>query len=223
MTRVAFSAREVGRAGAALVGIGQLLEEYATECSPDPSVGFSERVVSAVAREQPPTPPILLLRSLRERSLAEAAHYLAGSLEAAIGARRSFGLAVRAQAIAVVLVALIVLTGGGVALAAGAAGLAHVLAPRAAPAFQHSGPAAPGHSHVRRAPHHMLKPHQVPPAKGKSDDHGRGGNKHEASGGGSNGKAGSDDSSTPEAKSPSATDTTHSSVKPKRSSAGGES
>jgi uncharacterized membrane protein YgcG len=222
MTRVAFSAREVGRAGATLVGIGQLLEEYAAECSPGPSAGLSERIVSAISREQPPTPPVLLLRSLRERSLTDAARYLAGSLQAAVGAQRSFPLAVRAQAIAIVLVAVIILGGGGVALAAGAAGLAQalapVLAPRAAPAVQQSRPAAaPGFSHVRRAPHHKVKPDHVPPAKGKPDDPGRGGNKHEGSGGGrSSGKGGSDDTDTSGLNS-SGSGATHSIARPKRS------
>jgi hypothetical protein len=227
MTRVAFSAREVGGAGPALVGIAGLLEEYAAECSPKPSARFTERVLSAIAREQPPTPPMLVLRSLRERSLAGVARYLAVSLQAAVGARRSFPLAVRAQAIAIVLVAVIVLGGGGVALAAGAAGLAHALAPvfapRAAPALQHSRPVAPGHSHVRQAPHHKLKPHHVPPAKGKPDDHGRGATTHEASGGGPSSGNGTDERDKPEAKSPNGTDATHSSAKPTRASASGES
>jgi hypothetical protein len=224
MTR-AFNAGEVGSAGPALVGIARLLEEYAADCAPEPSTSFTERVVSAIAREQPPTPPILLLRSLRERSLPAAARYLAVSLQAAIGARRSFPLAVRAQAMAIVLVAVIVLGGGGVALAAGAAGLAHalapVLAPPAAPALQHSRPVGPGHSHVRQEPRHK-KPHPAPPAKGKQDK-GGGSSKQETSGrGNSNANAGNDEKDTTEAKSPDGTGATHASPKAKRASAAGE-
>jgi hypothetical protein len=224
MTR-AYSAGELGRAGPALVGIARLLEEYAADCAPEPSTGFTERVVSAIAREQPPTPPILLLRSLRERSLSAAARYLAASLQAAIGARRSFPLAVRAQAVAIVLVAVIVLGGGGVALAAGAAGLVDaltpVLAPRAAPALQHSRPVGPGHSHVRQEPRHK-KPHHVPPAKGKQDDHGQGATKNEGSGGGSPSGNPASSEKDNEAKSPSGAGATRASPKAKRASAGGE-
>jgi hypothetical protein len=224
MTR-AFNPGEVGRAGPALVGIAGLLEEYTADCAPEPSTGFTERVVSAITREQPPTPPILLLRSLRERSLPAAARYLAASLQAAIGARRSFPFAVRAQAMAIVLVAVIVLGGGGVALAAGAAGLAHalapVLAPRAAPGTQHSRPVGPGHSHVRQEPRHK-KPHHVPPAKGKQDDHGQGATNHEGSGGGSSSGNPASGEKDKEATSPNGTGATRASPKAKRASAGGE-
>lgn len=199
MTRAPFTPGEVGSAGRALVPVARLLEEYA-ESSPAPSADLAERILSAVARQLPPTPPVLLLRSLRDGSLAAAAGYLAASLQAALGARRSFPLAVRAQAIAVVLTAVIILGGGGVALAAGAAGVLQVvvpaLAPRAAPAVEHSRPVAPGHSHVRQTPHrtpHSHKPNKHGPAG--TDHPGAGGGAGNGSGAGNNGSGGSDEGS----------------------------
>jgi hypothetical protein len=199
MTHAPFTPGEVGSAGRALVPVARLLEEYA-ESSPAPSADLADRILSAVARQRPPTPPVLLLRSLRDGSLAAAAGYLAASLQAAIGARRSFPLAVRAQAIAVVLTAVIILGGGGVALAAGAAGVLQVivpaLAPRAAPAVEHSRPIAPGHSHVRQAPRRTPHSHKEDKRGSGATDHpGHGGGLGNGIGAGNNATGGSDDDS----------------------------
>jgi hypothetical protein len=200
MTHAPFTPGEVGSAGPALLPVARLLEEYARESSPTPNAELVGRIVTAVARHRPPTPPILLLRSLRDGSLTAAGGYLASSLQAAIGARRSFPLAVRAQAIAVVLTAVIILGGGGVALAAGAASVIRVIAPallpRAVPAVEHSRPVNPGHSHVRQAPHrtpHAHKPDKHAPAD--PDHRGSGGGAGNGSGAGNASGNANEDSS----------------------------
>jgi hypothetical protein len=162
-----FSPGEIGAAGAPLLSAARMLEEYASRAAPAPPAHLTDRIMSSIAREQAPTPPVLLVRALRNRSVEGTARYLALSLQAALGVRHAFPLAVRAQAIAVVLVAVIVLGGGGVALAAGAANVAHALLPAAssqAPAVKHSRPVSHGMSHGKRVRQHGPKsPHAKSP------------------------------------------------------------
>jgi hypothetical protein len=157
-----FSPHEVGAAGPVLLPVARRLEEYASEASPAPSAELADRIWMSIAREPAPTPPVLLVRALRNGSFTAAANYLAQSLQAAIGVRRSFPIAVRAQAIAVVLTAVIVLGGGGAALAAGAVGVVRALVPaiasELAPTAKQWRPIAHGMSHGKKVRQHGVKP-----------------------------------------------------------------
>jgi hypothetical protein len=86
-----------------------------------------------VVSEPAPTPPLLFWRALTQGAAPAAFGYLAASMRAALGIGRAFPVAVRAQAIALILTVALVLAGGGAALAAGAAGILHALQPRPAP------------------------------------------------------------------------------------------
>jgi hypothetical protein len=161
-----FAPAELGAVGVALLPVAGELDEYASRASALAPAQLVDRIMVSIAREPAPTPPVLLVRAVRNRSLRPAARYLAMSLEAALGVRRSVPLAVRAQAFAVVLIAVVLLGGGGVALGAGAAGVVQTLVPdlvRPMPTVQQTQRGPDEKTHGQR-----IRRHGATPEKAKS-------------------------------------------------------
>lgn len=108
-----------------LAPVAERLETYATHASPMPSADFTDRVMAAVRREPAPTPARTFLRALGAFSPILVARAFTANVRVLAGAGR-MPLAVRAQALAVVMLGILVVgTGGGLA-AAGAAALLRV-------------------------------------------------------------------------------------------------
>lgn len=107
------------------------LEEYALATALSAPDGLARRVMSVVAVQAPPTPPVQFIRALASLSFAAALDRFAASLGAVLGVGRSFPPAVRAQALAVVLAVSLAFYGGSAAAAAGAGALLRALQPPA--------------------------------------------------------------------------------------------
>jgi uncharacterized membrane protein YgcG len=175
-----------------------------------PSAGFADRVMSAIADEPLPQPALVLGLALRRRRLGAALVAIGDSWRVAFGGPRPF--AVRAQALALVLVVTIGVLGAGGAAIVGASRLLG-LEPTPAPSVQPSPPVSPPPSivvtpspspspspSVRPTP--SATPAETPDATetaeptetpDESDDHGGGDNSGSGSSG--SGTSGSDDSS----------------------------
>jgi hypothetical protein len=178
MTAAAFSAVEIGGAGASLVAVARQLEAYAATSDPTPSANLVARIAAAVGNEPAPTPPVLFWRALSQGAAPAAFGYLAASVRAALGIGRVFPVAVRAQAIALILTVALVLAGGGAALAAGAAGVLHVLHPRPAP----ERPAVVDRSTTPRPATPTTKPKDTKPGSSGPGAGPRGGSGHDRDG-----------------------------------------
>jgi hypothetical protein len=101
--------------------MGRELEELGDVHGIRPSAGFADRVMAAIVDEPAPQPAVMLGLALRRRRLGAALAAIGDSWRVAFGGPRPF--AVRAQALALVLVVAVGVLGTGGAAVVGASRL----------------------------------------------------------------------------------------------------
>jgi hypothetical protein len=111
---------ELGSEGAELEGVTRELEAFADETRLAPSGDLTDRIMTAVAAEPAPTPPITFLHAVGALALMDAWRAWGLNLRTALGAGPATGR-LRLQALAVVVVAALVVGLGGTTVAVGAA------------------------------------------------------------------------------------------------------
>jgi hypothetical protein len=120
--------------------VARELEGVAVRGTARPSAGFADRVMAAVAAEPAPAPVRAAGAAVRRGSLAA----LMASIRDAwrVSTRTGFPVAARAQAMALVLVVMVLATGGGL-VTAGALGMLGDRGPNPGPSTTAAPPTAP--------------------------------------------------------------------------------
>jgi len=89
-----------------VVPVARSLERYTRSASPEAPRNLASRVMAAVSREPVPTPPARFLGALGALSLSGMVTSFGAVPRTALGFGRSFPIAVRAQAMVLLIVSL---------------------------------------------------------------------------------------------------------------------
>lgn len=128
----------------ALAGVARELEAYAREATPAVPAGLSDRIVAALEREPIPSPLGDVVRALVPTGWRSLPATLRGVARLAAGAGRPVALALRMEALAVLVALALLVLGGGTLAAVGAQAVFNAVtgprAPRATPLVPRPSP-----------------------------------------------------------------------------------
>ncbi len=170
---------DLGPGGDELTGVTRDLEAYARGTAHAVPPELLPRVLAAVAREKPPTPPVTFARAIAALAPRDAARAF-GLLLALAGGQRRSGLGLRLRAAALVVATVVLLGSAAAGATIGGAQLVHGwLATQAGPSLTATDLVSPTPEHsprpatptpADRTPHPSTRPSQGPHASAEPSE-----------------------------------------------------